>query len=329
MIFWIASILFLTNHFSRGTGVGWVDFIYTLLFHISLITAVVVNSFVLIPRLLAHRRYLLYGIGLTVVLAFSVWLNIITFRYLADWIAPGYYFISYYEWYHVLQFMIAYVGITSLLQLSQSWFRELDKDRQLERLEREKVSNQLRALRAQINPHFLFNSLNHIYLLARRDSREAAPAVLQLSDLLRYAIRHMPEEKVPLKEELDYLSQYVTFYKSRLHQPERVEFNIDGHPGDLKITPLLLVIFVENCFKHGSTQHRDDFIRISITIEDDLLVLETKNTIPGTVSLPDFSTGIGMANARQRLELLYGERHELDIDQSGNIFTLDLKMQLT
>lgn len=328
LLFWVVSFVFLVNFFTKGTDIGTIDVIYTLLFHISLVFAVSVNSFHLIPRYLARRRYTLYFTGLALALLAGAWLNIFTFRYLSDWLFPGYYFISYLEWWEILEFLAVYTGLTSLLEFSKSWFRELEIEKKMETLQKEKIETELKALKAQINPHFLFNSLNHIYALARRKAEETGPAVLQLSDLLRYALNKMEKEKVPLEEEIEYLKEYIDLYKSRIRHPERIIFEMNGDAGGMDIAPLLLVVFVENCFKHGSVKMEEECIRITIDVRNGKLQFTTSNTVDADRELPIEESGLGLDNARKRLNLLYPGKYRLEIGQTDRTFNTHLELRL-
>lgn len=327
LYFWAFSFLVLSRYFSYDGSVGELDLIYTALFHISLAFCVCVNSYLLIPRYFAKRKYLLYIVLAVSLMLVSTWVNIATFRWLADWIFPGYYFISYYEWYDIVQFMVAYTTITTLLQLSRGWFREAEVRQELAEVERQRVQTELKALKSQINPHFLFNSLNHIYAMAVQRSPDTAPAVLQLSDLLRYTIRNMNRETVPLEGEIAYLEQYVELYRSRIHHPERVSFTVEGDPGERTVAPLLLIVFVENCFKHGSVSREGDHIDISLAIQGGSIRLETRNSVEGERELPEEGGGLGLENARRRLQLLYPSRHTLEITRSDDRFELALELE--
>lgn len=248
LVFWLISFLFLVNYFTRGYEIALVDVVYTLLFHISLVFVVSVNSFLLIPRYMARGKYLVYGSLVIAPIIAAIGLNIFTFRYLSNWIFPGYYFVSYYTWWELLEFMVIYIGLTSMLEFSKSWFREMEVRRELAEMEQEKIQTELKALRSQVNPHFLFNSLNHIYSLAVKQSKDTAGSVLQLSELLRYAIKNMDMDLVPLKDELEYISTFVEWHKSRTGNGERIRFTCPTVRDDLKIAPLLLIAFVEKSF---------------------------------------------------------------------------------
>ncbi len=327
-IFWLVSFLFLVNYFTQGYDIGLIDIVYTMLFHISLVFAVSINSFYLLPNYLAHGKYYKYSILLLGLIIISMWLNIFTFQYLSDWIFPGYYFVSYYEWWELLEFLVIYVGLTSMLEFSKSWFREMQVRREMAELEQERVQTELKALRSQINPHFLFNSLNHIYALSVKQSVQTPKAVLQLSDLLRYAIDHMDRDRVPLKKELEYVTQFVEWYKARTDHPERIVFTCPETQDKLLIAPLLLVVFVENCFKHGRLSRFDDRITITLSLVDSTLQLITENAIYPDRELPVESTGLGLENVRRRLNLLYENRHHLDIRDTDNCYRVSLTMEL-
>ncbi|HKI46269.1 MAG TPA: histidine kinase [Balneolales bacterium] len=327
-IFWLVSFLFLVNYFTQGYDIGLIDIVYTLLFHISLVFAVSINSFYLLPNYLAHEKYYKYSILLSGLIIISMWLNIFTFQYLSDWIFPGYYFVSYYEWWELLEFLIIYVGLTSMLEFSKSWFREMQVRREMAELEQERVQTELKALRSQINPHFLFNSLNHIYALSVRQSVQTSKAVLQLSELLRYAIDHMDRDRVPLRKELEYVTQFIEWHKARIDHPERIAFTCAETPDKLQIAPLLLVVFVENCFKHGRLSRIDDRIIISVSLTDSTLKLITENSTDPDRELPAESTGLGLENVRRRLNLLYDERHHLDIQNTINRYRVSLTIEL-
>ena len=251
LLFWSVSYLFLARYFSSGESIGSIDLIYTLLFHVSLLLGVIINSFLLIPRLLAAGRYYLYIPLLLLLLEGCVRLNQFTFNVLADVFFPGYFFISYYERIDLYYFMTAYIGITSLLQFSRSWFREADTRHRLAEAEKDKSRQELKLLHSQIRPHFLFNSLNTIYALTRKKSPDAPGAVLRLSDLLRYTIRQTELPEVPLTDEIQYLQDFIALQKMRLNYPEMIDFTVQGDPARLMIAPMSLIVLVDNVFTHA------------------------------------------------------------------------------
>lgn len=172
LAFWVISFFILVRFFNTSNQVEKIDVIYTLIFHVSLLTGVYINLLVLIPLLLRKKRYLLYSLLLVVTIAGASGFNLITFDKWIDYILPGYYFISFYDFIDILKFVLIYVSLTTLLKLSKGWFMLLEANQQLLKVEQEKTKTELLALRSQINPHFLFNSLNSIYSLAMKGSKK-------------------------------------------------------------------------------------------------------------------------------------------------------------
>lgn len=294
LLFWTVSYLFLARYFSSGESTGSIDLIYTLLFHVSLLTGVIINSFLLIPRLLAQGRYYLYIPLLLLLIEGCVRLNQFTFNVLADVFFPGYFFISYYERIDLYYFMTVYIGITSLLQFSRSWFREADTRQRLAEVEKEKSRQELKLLHSQIRPHFLFNSLNTIYALTRKKSPDAPGAVLRLSDLLRYTIRQTEAREVPLTDEIQYLQDYIALQKMRLNYPELIDFTVEGDTAGLEIAPMILIVFVENVFTHADLSPGKPAV-IRLFCDEHHIRFSCSNHIGTSAERPsDIGVGIGI-----------------------------------
>lgn len=315
----------LANHFAYGSSVERIDWIYTFLFHLSLWIGVSVNSFALIPRFLARKSYLVYVasfIGLVIV---TIYLNQLTFTHLADWLFPGYFFISYFEWYDLLIYVIAYLGITSLIQFSRSWFEQTESQRMLAEIKKAKVEQDLQSLKAQIQPHFLFNSLNTIYGLVRRKSDQAGDAVLTLSDLLRYTIRHAESTWVTLSEELEYVQQYLNLQRLRTDSPEKVNLEVSLHDKSadrIHIPPLIFLPFIENAFKYG-----DGEICAEIIVEGDTMTFRCENPIVSGHQVS--GTGTGIQKTRKLLDLMYQDKYTLDLETRVDWFMVVLKIPVS
>ncbi len=323
LIFWTVSMYVLANFFSYGDSVERIDWIYTLLFHISIWFGISLNSFFLIPRLLATGKVVWYIIGIMVLLQLMIMLNQFTFNVLADYVFPGYFFISYYEWHDLLNFMIAFLGITSLIQFSRSWFRESQTQKMLTEIKKSKTEMELQTLKAQVHPHFLFNSLNTIYGLIRKNPVRAADAVLLLAELLRYTVRQAGTDLVPLHLEIDYITKYAEFHKMRLDHSVGIEVNVHGNIDTVLIAPLILIPFVENAFKYG-----EDEIQITIDRSDSEVHFKCTNRIRSDVGFSEMEgNGTGLTNVRKRLALMYEHRHQLDIIKNNDYFMVDLRVQ--
>lgn len=321
-LFWSLSLIVLAQYFSFGDSIERIDWIYTLLFHISIGFGVSLNSLVLIPRLLATGRVLLYVIAVPVLIQLMIMLNQFTFNVMTDYLFPGYFFISYYEWYDLLYFMTAYLGITSLIQFSRSWFREAKTRNLLNEIKKSQTELELQALKAHVHPHFLFNGLNTIYGLIRKNPAKASEGVLLLAELLRYTVRQSGADLVPLSLEVDYLTRYVDFQKMRMDDASGIELKVTGSVDTVLIAPLMLIPFVENAFKYGENQ-----ITISLDCTSTEIIFQCRNRIRADVGSVDLEgNGTGLTNVRKRLGLLYENRHHLDIATDVEHFTVDLRL---
>lgn len=331
--FWILSTYVLFRVFNRDPVYITTDLIYALLFQISLLFVVYFQLWLLIPKLLARGRYLVYLLGFVFSLRAGVFLNHLTFDYLADWIFPGYYFISYYENAELMQFMLVYAVASTLFKLSKSWFDLSEKKKQINRLEREKLDAELQALRAQLDPHFLFNSLNNVYSLAL-DADDKVPAyLLRLSDNLRYMLYECQAPKVPLDKELEYIRNYLALQRLKVGPKADIDLEINGATERIQVAPLLFIPFIENSFKHGLRGSAKNG-RVAIRFDGDGHQLQFRivNSVPTEQQLQEAPLpevgGIGMENVRKRLELLYPGRHSLEVNRREDQFEVALTLKL-
>lgn len=329
LLFWIFSFYVLSKTFAYGDEVLLVDWVYTFLFHLSLWLAVYPNLVWLIPGLLRKGKYWNYGCLLIASILMSIGFNVFTFNYLSDILFPGYYFISYYNFFDLLKFTSTYAGITTLLKLSKGWFKYQESQRLIDKLYHEKLDTELAALKAQVNPHFLFNSLNNIYALSLDQDKRTPALILGLSDMMRYLLYESDPEKVPLKKEIAHLKNYVDLQRLSAEEEVQIEFNIFGDPSAKEIAPLLFLPIIENGFKHGIKGDIEGaFIRIKLDIHATFLTLEvTNNKGQHEEAELEKPKGIGLKNLRQRLALLYPGKHILEIKEDHQIFSVLLKLE--
>lgn len=327
-MFWAVSFYVLLKIFTSGPEIHEVDVLYTLLFHLFLLPPVYLNLVRFVYRLRIKYAWILYAIKLIVVIGFFSWL---CFRFFQDWSAklfPGYYFISYYTWLEIALFIFIYIGVTTLIKGTRSWFVLSKITARLQEAEKEKAQMELRALKSQVNPHFLFNTLNGIYSMTLTHDKRLPETVIQLSDLMRYFLYEATDEKVPLEKELALLDNYISLQKIRLGENLKIKRSITGQVEGQMIAPLLLITFVENAFKHGNKQQvEEDFVTIDITVEGKQLDFTISNN-KGVVDDPagEMYGGIGLENVKRRLELLYPGRHSLTITSDAISFTVNLKL---
>lgn len=188
-----------------------------------------------------------------------------------------------------------------------------------------RTTAELASLKAQINPHFLFNTLNNIYSLALTKDDNAAPCIMMLSNIMRYVTDEATQEMVPLQNEADCIRDFIELNKLRLGSRMKFNYSIGGEPEGKMIAPLLLITFVENVFKYGISNHETSEINIYLVAEKKKITFFCQNKLLPQAA-PTYSTGVGIANARKRLEYLYPEKHDLEITQDDGYYTVQLSV---
>lgn len=179
-------------------------------------------------------------------------------------------------------------------------------------LQNKMLAAETKALKAQINPHFLFNTLNNIYSLSQFNSAKTGDAILQLSDILRYVTYEGNQKLVNLNSELEHINSFIELQLLRDADHSNISYETDVPKNNLKIAPLILIPFIENCFKHGNHHDKQNgWIQISIKTDGTLLTLEAANSTTNEIHQKDKVGGVGMENVRKRLALLYGDDHSL------------------
>lgn len=330
VLFIAFSFYILLHVFKAGSTPERVDFIYTALFLATVLPAVYGNLVICLPRLARNAKWHWYIISVLALIFLFTWLHISFFESWSARLFPQYFFISYYTWWEIGLFIAAFIAITSLLKLSKSWFVVTDLNNKLLESEKQKVQIELKALKAQINPHFFFNTLNSIYSMALDKDQRLPGTVLQLSDLMRYFLYESKEDLVPLKKELQVLRDYMALQKIRSNEKLKVEVNITGEAGQQKIAPLLLITFLENAFKHGAKGSTGEaFIRMNMEVKEHRLafVLENNKGVIDHVENGE-NRGMGLENVKRRLELIYPGKHDLRVEHIGDLFIVHLQLPL-
>ena len=203
------------------------------------------------------------------------------------------------------------------------------QERQAVQAQREQLDTELRFLKSQINPHFLFNSLNNIYTLTLLRDAQAPESLLRLSGMLRYMLYDSETASVPLSRELDYIRNYVALVALKDSRGLNIRTDLDDSRPGLPIAPLLLIPFVENAFKHSRVEDLETgFVHLHLTTRPGGITFTTENSVPPVPSPTDRVGGIGLQNVRKRLELLYPGRYELDVVPGADRFTVRLSLEL-
>jgi len=330
LAFWVLSFFVFLYLFKTGAKPEKIDYVYTILFQLTLIPAVYINIELLLPKLGNRKRILFYLFSLVILIILFAWIN---YNFFDNWSAkvfPDYFFISYFTFGEIVAFFTVYIIITMLLKLSKSWFLVSALQTELLEKEKQKAKVELKALKAQINPHFFFNTLNSIYSMALDKDERLPGTVLQLSDLMRYFLYGSRDNFIPLEKDLTVVKEYIALQKLRSNAQLDIETKISGEIGDQQIAPLLLITFLENAFKHGAKGSTENtFIKLTINVEKDKLnfTVENNKGYIDEVKTGDHN-GLGLENVKRQLELLYPGKHLLNIKDEHDRFTVALQLSL-
>lgn len=222
----------------------------------------------------------------------------------------------------IFNILLVVTGIA--LRVYPEWNRN---ERHKKEIEVQKSVTELSFLKNQLNPHFLFNSLNSIYSLTTKKSNDAPEAVITLSELMRYMLYETDNDFVLLKNELEYIQNYLKLQRLRIANNENVTINVHGTISNQKIRPLLLISFIENAFKYGTDFKGNTEIKIEINVKENEVEFTCINLIGKRKNDTD-SSGIGLQNTKERLELLYPNKHELVVEEKDNRFIVKLTLKL-
>jgi two-component system LytT family sensor kinase len=284
------------------------------------------NFLVFIPQFFNKKRYAIY---LAVVLVTIILFGFI--KYGLGLVFKEYVLVQNHGkvlgfWPYFISTLFAsliFIFLSTVLKFIIDWFlnERIQRD-----LENQRLSAELSFLRSQINPHFLFNSLNSIYSLAYQRSETTPDAILKLSEIMRYMLYECNDNKVDLAKELQYLENYIDLQKIRFGKNAYIDFNIKGEVGQQQIVPLLLIAFIENAFKHGIANNPASPIRLLIEVDKNNLHFYIANKKHNNNR--DNLGGIGLNNVKRRLDLLYPAKYQLDITDRAELYTCELSLVL-
>jgi LytS/YehU family sensor histidine kinase len=283
---------------------------------------------IIVPQFLLKKKYVLFISSTIMIIALSAWLRAMVA------IQMNLYFFHPAP---ILDFLTLYINSlinislwVSLVTIGKMLVDRIQTQQQLELLEKERVKNELDYLKAQINPHALFNSLNTIYGHIDKSNQAARNILLQFSELLRYQLYDCGAEKVSLEKEMDYIENYVAFQRLRKEENLIVTFQNEDIEMGLQIAPLLLVVLIENAFKFVSNfPEKENKISIKIFTKKKVLYSSFSNTKEVRQNVMHTnSNGIGLANLKRRLELLYTHKHELTTNIENEIYAANLSIDL-
>ncbi|MFN3556211.1 MAG: sensor histidine kinase [Bacteroidales bacterium] len=322
-VYYVGWVQAYTDYYERRSDV----LIITLLYALAHATMFYTTQYVLIPRLLRRRRIVAF------ILVFVVLLIATTGAlYGGITLVLG----SLIRWgVTPMQFMstlaISSIFMTGVLLSIKGLFDYNRNIRQQQRLEKERLEAELQYLKAQVNPHFLFNTINSVYVLIRQNPEKASETLIRLSDLLRAQLYDFSTEKISIEQEVEYLDNYIELERVRKGDQLMVEVHKGDHLQGFSIAPLMLIPFLENCFKHvAQDQGLQRKIRFELLREQDQLIARFFNS--RNSSFPGTSTqagGLGLKNIQRRLALLYPGKHTLHINAQPDFYEVTLSLKLT
>lgn len=325
VLFWITVLilpLFFGNREGQYLKVGGLPASFFLVSGVICILLFYTNAYILYPKICNKRYWWLYLLCLVLLFA--------GFNYLKVFILK-----NWYPQIDIFGLNAPFIfAPTFFALLTSTAYRFIANRIQAEKMlrigESEKLAMELKFLRSQINPHFLFNVLSSLVSLARKKSDRLEPSLILLSDMMRYMIYDSNDKKVSLESEVTYLESYIALQQLRFDDsvPINASLELDSSSDHLLIEPMLLIPFVENAFKHGTGWINGPAIKIHLRVESKILVFNVENRFNGTDTQKDTAGGIGLVNVKSRLNLLYPGRHQLTSSIERNTFIVHLRIQL-
>ena len=300
-----------------------ISFIISRISDLLLISFFYLNAGLLIPRLFYKNKYPFYA--LAVLFSFACYAGIMWFL-LIRFTHPDVFFTLRK---HIFFCTFIFIFILACSIAYKTIRDKIISDNLLKERENENLKTELSLLRSQVSPHFMFNVLNNMVALARKQSDQLEPSLIKLSSLMRYMLYETGEEKVSIEKETEYLQSYIDLQQQRFGKKVIINVAMPAPDKQYDIEPMLLIPFVENAFKHGTGMIENATINISLTAEKNILQFNVSNKYDlGSTEIRDKASGIGLPNVQRRLELLYHNKHNLLISKNGDMFTVSLQIHL-
>ncbi|HMJ71458.1 MAG TPA: histidine kinase [Cyclobacteriaceae bacterium] len=335
--FWCVYLSFFLYNISARSGFDsdpWLAFSRTA-FHVAFsMTAAYMNYFIFLPRFLEKRKIGRYLLEFAIPFIILCTIRVHWQRFLVDgYTHQEHYFYSNIYIVQMVSTSLFVVVFVGMLRFAKDWFELEAKKKEMEN---EKLTAELSFLKEQINPHFLFNTLNNLYYLAYTKSDNTTEVIAKLSQMMRYMIYESNYQQVELSKEIEYMQNYVSLERLRLNDQIPIDFKVDGNPSGIKIAPLILITFLENAFKHGAnSSNKNAWVNLSIKVNGKSCVYTVENSkgvstikVNGVHSELGTKSGIGLQNVKRRLELTYPEKYELDVKDLSDRYYVQLKLVL-
>lgn len=330
ILFWVVYILFWSLMLPSGISFAR-DLLNSALFIFFHMLVSYFNNYYLIEWFLFKRKYITYLLSLflsNLLVCFP--LSVAVYRYipLTNESAATIWTLQFFINNFLL--ILFTVLLTTSIKLFRTWYMKEQANRELQTLN---IENELRFLKSQINPHFLFNNLNNLYALTLKHSDLAPDAVLKLSNILRFGLYESQKQKVPIEDDIQFVRDYIELEKLRLGERTDIKLEVEGNTFGKMIEPFLFINFIENAFKHGANPTLGkSYIHIRYELDEvnKQLIFSISNNKPAVLNNleKDKIGGIGLKNVKTRLNILYPNRHELKIAELPDAYQVTLKLQM-
>lgn len=334
-IFWIVVFAMMLLAGSNG-GTSLIEIVRKLINLAFYMLVVYINLGYLIPRFLSQKNFMTYCLLLLAMVAVFTPIMVLLLYVTNEEVVSREFLIMNQQYIFLLLFMIA--GGSTVIKIISDWQRH-QRDRK--DLETQRMQSEIKFLKSQINPHFLFNTLNSLYALTLKKSDKAPEIVIKLSEMMRYMLYECNERRVPLQKEVNYIENYLAMESLRQAGDTDIQFKVEGQITDQTIAPLIFIPFLENSFKHGiNRQINEGYVHVIMKVLDNKLLLRILNSKPlkparflPTATMNGESDklngGIGLVNVQRRLNLLYPNQYRLDIEDNEKEHIVELSLDLT
>lgn len=333
ILYWSIFVLVGSFIFSYQQNFPYSFFLFNFLVHLPVFLLFTYGViYYLVPSFLLKGKYLSFFSSLAVAIAIAAFLRILVSRYVyyslfipevlhpKVWLSVEIYFLN-------LIWIIGPAVVFAMFKYYKNW---ISSQSLANEAERKQLMTELQVLKAQLNPHFLFNTFNNLYVLALQKSDQTPVMISKMSDLFHYILYECNAVEVPVSKEIKLINDYIRLEELRYSDRLSISFIKDIKQPDCLIPPMMLYTFVENCFKHGcSDDPGSPWIKLSIRVRDNRFEFEASNSIPeANCRKKDFSGGVGLKNIRRRLELIYPQNHQLKIWKEDCNFFVSLIIQM-
>jgi hypothetical protein len=314
--------------FQRARGIAWGQLFTSAAIQLIFTMGIAyLNYFYTWPRFLNTKNLWRYIAEFSIPFALLITARVHIHRYLIDgYTHQNEYFYSNFFIVQITAITLFIVLFVGMLRFAVDWFEFESRKKEVEN---ERLTAELNFLKAQINPHFLFNTLNNLYYLAYTKSENTTEVIAKLSQMMRYMIYDSNHPRVLLSKELEYMENYISLERLRLNNQIPIKFNIEGNTENVWIAPLIFITFLENAFKHGvSNNNPNAWVNIDIQIQGKQCIYTVENSRPSSNVNGTEKSGIGLQNVHRRLELSYPHQYQIKIEDKPDLYFVQLQLAL-